>query len=112
VGSAALLQEVRVDQINECSEEVEGWEELDLLVDSGASATVVGKDEVRAVRASNPDPNKQYKMVDGSIIPNRGEKDFRAVTDDYKPLCLKAQVADVDKLYGSQGGVLSGSQLY
>ena len=36
-------------------------------------------------------------MADGSIIPNLGEKRFRAVTDENKPLSLMTQVADVDK---------------
>ena len=97
IESTALLQEVRVDQINGCNEEVEEWEEIELLVDSGASATVIGKDEVRAVKATDPDPNKHYKLADGSTIPNLGVKDFRAVTEDNKPLSLKAQVTDVDK---------------
>ena len=37
IESTALLQEVHEDQINGCSEEVEEWEELEFLVDSGAS---------------------------------------------------------------------------
>ena len=40
----SLLQEVRGSSINRCSENVKDWEELEFLVDSGASATVVGKD--------------------------------------------------------------------
>ena len=56
--SLGLLQEMRVDSINGCDEEVQEWEELEFLVDSGASATVVGKYQVRAVKASEPDPNR------------------------------------------------------
>ena len=55
-----LLQEMHVDSINGCDEKAEEWEELEFLVDSGASATVVGKDQVRAVKASDPDPNRRY----------------------------------------------------
>ena len=44
----------------------------------GASATVVGKGGVRAVKASDPDPSRRSKMADGKIIPNSGEKLFRA----------------------------------
>ena len=66
-------------------------------LDSGASATVVGKDQVRAVKASEPDPNRWYKMADGNIIKNRGEKLFRAETDEYRSLQVRTQVADVDK---------------
>ena len=66
-------------------------------MDSGASATVVGKDQFRAVKASEPDPNRWYKMADGNIIQNRGEKLFRAETDEYRSLQVRSQVADVDK---------------
>ena len=95
--SLGLLQEMHVDSINGCDEKIEEWEELEFLVDSGASATVVGKDQVRAVKASEPDPNRWYKMADGNIIQNRGEKLFRAETDEYQSLQVRSQVADVDK---------------
>ena len=91
------MQEVHEDQINGCSEEVEEWEELEFLVDSGASATVVGKEEVRAVQASEPDSSVHYRLADGSRIPNLGEKYFRAVTAEYRSLRLKAQVTEVDR---------------
>ena len=97
IDALGLLQEMHVDSINGCDEQVEEWEELELLVDSGASATVVGKDQVRAVKASDPDPNRWYKMADGNIIQNRGEKLFRAETDEYRSLQVRSQVADVDK---------------
>ena len=71
--SIKLLQAVRSGSINGCSENVKEWEELEFLVDSGASATVVGKGEVRAVTASDPDPCRNYKMADGSTIPHLGE---------------------------------------
>ena len=89
--------------INGCSENAKEWEELEFLVDSGASATVVGKDDVRAVEASEPDPSRHYKMADGSIIPHLGDKQIRAVADElapsgqYKPLNFGCSVADVDK---------------
>ena len=49
---------MHVDSINGCDEKVKEWEELEFLVDSGASATVVGMDQVRAVKATDPDPNR------------------------------------------------------
>ena len=97
LGSLGLLQEMHVDSINGCDDKIEEWEEPEFLVDSGASATVVGKDQVRAVKASEPDPNRWYNMADGNIIQNRGEKLFRAETDEYRSLQLRTQVADVDK---------------
>ena len=85
-GSVALLQEVHEDRINGCSEEVEEWEELEFLVDSGASAKVLGKAQVRAVQASEPDSSVHYRLANGSRIPNLGEKYFRAVTEECKAL--------------------------
>ena len=48
------------------------------------------------MKASEPDSSLHYRLADGSRIPNLGEKDFRAVRDEYEPLCLKAQVTEVD----------------
>ena len=39
----SILQDMMGSAINGCSENAKEWEELELLVDSGASATVVGK---------------------------------------------------------------------
>ena len=36
-------------------------------------------------------------MADGNIIQNRGEKLFRAESDEYRSLQVRTQVADVDK---------------
>ena len=101
--SISILQEMKGNAINGCSETAKEWEELEFLVDSGASATVVGKDDAKAVEASEPDPSRHYKMADGSIIPHMGDKQIRAVADElaasgqYKPLNFGCSVADVDK---------------
>ena len=68
----SILQEMKGNAINGCSETAKEWEELEFLVDSGASATVVGKEDAKAVEASDPDPSRHYKMADGSIIPHLG----------------------------------------
>ena len=52
------------------------WEEVEFLVDSGASATVIGPDSVTAVSPSDPNPSKNYSLADGSLIQNQGEKSF------------------------------------
>ena len=101
--SISILQEMKGDTIGGCSQNAKEWEELEFLVDSGASATVVGKDEVKAVEASEPDPTRHYKMADGSIIPHLGDKKVVAVTDEltpsgqYKPLGFGCSVADADE---------------
>ena len=91
-----LFQEMHQDCLNGCDEKIDEWEEIEFLVDSGASATVVNTNQVKAVKASHPDPNKYYKMADGSTIYNKGEKLFRAATDECRAFKVRTQVADVD----------------
>ena len=68
-----------------------------MLVDSGASTTVVNEDMVSAVNAINVKPDVTYQMPDGRIIPHQGEKTFKAVTDEGLVRHMTAQVCDVDK---------------
>ena len=92
-----LFQEMHEDSLNGCDEKVDEWEEIELLVDSGASVTVVKTDQIKAVKASDPDPKKIYVMADGNVIYNKGEKLFRAASDEYRTFQNTTQVADVDK---------------
>ena len=76
------LIEVNVESLRGLAGDVEEWEEIEFLVDSGAGATVIGPDDVRAVKASESDPNRTYKLADGSLIPNKGAKAFNTVTEE------------------------------
>ena len=58
------------------------WEEVDFLVDSGASATVLGEESMRAVKASEANRERQYKLADGSYNPRKGQKTFMVVTNE------------------------------
>ena len=80
-GRAGLFQECSAAGLNACDEQVPEWEEIEFLVDSGASATVVRPDQVKAVQATEPNHNRFYKMADGSVIPHKGQKHFRAYAD-------------------------------
>ena len=94
--SAKALIEISVDALNGISEEAEAWEELDFMADSGAGATVIGPEHVKAVQASEPDPTANYKLADGSIIHNQGRKNFVAATDDWDMKSMKAAVTKVE----------------
>ena len=61
---------------------------------------------MKAVKASDPDPNKYYKMADGSTIYNKGEKLFRATTDECRAFKVRTQVADVDTAFLSVAQVV------
>ena len=80
-----------MDGANNIGEEApEEWEEFEFLVDSGASATVIDEESVKAESPSAPDPNKNYRLADGSFIPNKGEKDFLGMTTEGVARRLKA----------------------
>ena len=79
------------------------------MVDSGAGHTVVGPDNVRAVGlASKPEPDRNYKLADGTLIPHKGSKMFQAATEDYQLHTLNAQVTDVDTPLLSVSQVVMG----
>ena len=73
------------------------WEELDMVVGSGASVTVINNDMVRAVDASGARPEVRYQIADGSLIENMGQKHFTAKTIAGTTHQLAAQVTDVNK---------------
>ena len=68
-----------------------------MIVDSGASATVVGEEMVKAVAASNVRPDVKYEVADGSHIPHLGEKQFSAVTEDGLLRKMSVHVTEVNK---------------
>ena len=79
--SARALIEISMNSLNGLCEETEEWEEIEFMVDSGAGTTVIGPEHAKAVQASEPDPDANYKLADGSIIHNQGRKAFTAVTE-------------------------------
>ena len=66
--------------MNGINQDVEEWEEIEFMVDSGAGHTVIGPDHVKAVTAGEPEAGRNYKLADGSLIPHMGQKKFQAVT--------------------------------
>ena len=67
------------------------------MVDSGASATVIRPELVKSVNPSEPNPSNNYRLADGSLITNRGDKSFLRTTEEGIARRLKAQVTDVDR---------------
>ena len=55
------------------------------------------EESVRAVQASGANRDRQYKLADGSFIPHKGQKTFKAVTYEGLEKQLTASVTDVDK---------------
>ena len=91
------LIEVTMDALNGLADDVQEWEEIEFMVDSGAGTTVITPDDVKAVKPSDPDPRRTYKLADGSMIQDKGTKTFKAQTDDEQWRLINAQVTDVDQ---------------
>ena len=72
------------------------WEEVEVIVDSGASGTVVGENMVKAVDATNIKSDISFKVADGSSTPHMGEKAFKAYTDQGHLRHMVAAVTGVD----------------
>ena len=101
-----IIREITVGSMKSVEEEPE-WEALEFTVDSGASATVVGEDMVKAVPAQNVRPDVVYEVADGSHIPHLGEKQFRAVTDCGLARKMCTQVTEVNKALLSVSRIVS-----
>ena len=77
-GCAKSLIEMSNETANAVGE-IPEWDELDMMVDSGASVTVINEDMVKAVEASDAKPHVKYEVADGSFIDNMGQKTFMAI---------------------------------
>ena len=99
---------VRAESLSGINQKIEGWEELEFMVDSGAGHTVVNPEQVRAVATREPRPGNIYNLADGNIIHHKGSKKFRAATEDYSMHVLEAQVTDVDTPLLSVSQVVRG----
>ena len=91
-----IIREIHIGSTR-AVEEVPEWEVLEMAVDSGASATVIGEEMVKAVAAQNIRPDVKYEVADGSHIPHMGEKKVNAFTECGLSRNLVAQVTEVNK---------------
>ena len=91
-----------------------------MLVDSGASETVVPPHMVTSAETVPSDASRRgvmYEVANGARIPNLGEKTFRASSEEGHVRDLKAQVAEtkqplmsVSKLVAAGNTVVFGPQ--
>ena len=96
VGSLGIRMPEGLKSVEEAPE----WEEIEMVVDSGASESVVSEDmltRVTTVEGYAQKKGVQYEVADGALIPNLGEKKFVAVSDGGVTRQMKAQVCEVNK---------------
>ena len=93
-----MLATIQPESLNVVSHD--GWEELELTVDSGASETVVPEGMVNSVEVKEGPAAKsgvQYECANGDRIPNLGEQKFVAYTQEGCQKGIRAQVCEVNK---------------
>ena len=98
MGQIRLITHYPAARIN--AVQTKGWEEVDLVVDSGASETVIGPEMIRSAVLHTGNMQKrgvEYEVADGSRIQNQGEKKFRGITNEEGAVDITAQVCDVNK---------------
>ena len=99
-----------MDALNGLADDIPEWEEIEFMVNSGAGTTVIGPEHAKAAKASEPDPDANYKLADGSVIPNEGRKTFTAVTEEWDLRSIRAAVTKVDTpLLSVSSCVLAGA---
>ena len=78
----------------------DGWEAVEMAVDSGASETVIPEKMVTgALLQPSPASRRgvEYEVANGHRIPNLGQKTFTGVTPEGTRRSVTAQVCDVNK---------------
>ena len=86
--------------LNIIEEAAPEWEEIEMVVDSGASQSVVNEEQLSGVETLEGKAKKmgvQYEVADGTLIPNLGEKKYIAVSDTGVARHMKSQVCEVNK---------------
>ena len=107
-GSLRFMKTVHAEKGTLNYVRADGWEEIELAVDSGASETVIGPEMAQSAVMQEGEAfklNKVYELADGVTIPNLGEKEFVGVSAEGIQRSMKAQVCDINK------GLLSVSRV-
>ena len=97
--SVKVLQTIEPEGVNAIGR-TDGWEEITLYVDSGATETVIGEDMLMSVKITEGSASRRgvtYEIANGIRIPNLGEKRFKGSIEDGAEKEITAQVCSVNK---------------
>ena len=92
------LEKVRKEEINEFAGS--GWELIRIVVDSGASETVMPRDlcpMIKTRESPGSRDKQEYRAANGHTILNEGEKEMLVLTQHNQQRRLIMQVCDVTK---------------
>ena len=104
--SVNMLTKIEPPGLNTIDDD--GWEEVELVVDSGATENVVGEDMLQSVDTKTGIAAKrgvEYEVANGVRMPNLGEKRFKCTSTEGVERELTMQVCEVNK------GLLSVSKI-
>ena len=99
VDKLAIFKVIEPEGFNEIEEKGE-WEEIEMAVDSGATETVLGEEDLECIEIKDGAASRrgtEYEVANGVRIPNLGEKRFVAYTEDGSVRSITAQVCGVNK---------------
>ena len=80
------------------------WERIAMKIDSGAIDTVMPPNVASHFVTAETEASRNgpgFRAANGSAIEHYGQKTLRGVSDQYQPVRLTAQVADVKTTLGS-----------
>ena len=110
VDKLEIFQTIEPEGFNEIEAKGE-WEEIEMAVDSGATETVVGEDDLESIAVKEGAASQrgtEYEVANGVRIPNLGEKRFVAYTEEGSVRSITAQVCGVNKPLLSVRKVMAG----
>ena len=100
VRSLRQLVTIEPEQLSAVANTDDGWELVEMTIDSGAAETVVPPESINAVSTTPSEASRRgttYEVANGQRIANLGEKTFCAATDEGYVRQLKAQIAEVNR---------------
>ena len=96
LGALTTIEPMTVNKVDTKGE----WEEIKMAVDSGATETVMGENDLLCVETKLGEAAKrgvEYEVANGVVIPNLGEKTFAFTTEEGAERKITAQVCEVNK---------------
>ena len=94
-----VLQTIEPEGVNAVTRS-DGWEEITMYVDSGATETVMSEDMLASIKVTDGPASRRgvtYEIANGVRIPNLGERRFKGVIEDGSEKQITAQVCSVNK---------------
>ena len=100
IHSANFVGIVEPEGVNTVRPTGNGWEEIELAVDSGASETVLEKKALKGTPLMNGEAYHKgvtYEVASGELLPNLGQRTFAGESAEGVKRKLTGQVCDINK---------------